>query len=79
MANNIVPFTGKYYTHKIRSEEICETLVVELVDRMKSDHNFDTSNKDFLKNMAWLIKFVQVVVDDELGIANELSRELKVL
>lgn len=79
MTGKVLPFTGEYYTREKRSEEICEALVVDLVEKMRNEHNFDISNQVFLKNVTWLIKFVEVIVDDELGVANELSRELKVL
>ena len=73
----IVPFTGEFYTRERKSEEICEDIACPIASRLKTEHDFDTEDPEFLINMAWLIKFIEVIVDDKLGLANELSRDLK--
>ena len=75
----VIPFTGEYYTRSRKADDICEELACALVEKMQTEYQFDTSKPEFLINMAWLIKFLKVVVDDELGLANDLSRELKVI
>ena len=77
--SNIIPFTGEFYSRARKADDICEELTAELVSIMQSKYGFDVSNDAFLVNIAWLIKFIKVTVDDELGLANELSRELKVV
>ena len=76
---DIIPFTGEFYTRARKADDICEELTAELVELMKSKYGFDVGSDEFLVNIAWLIKFIKVAVDDELGLANELSRELKVV
>jgi len=74
---DVLPFTGEFYTRTRVSEDICEDIACSIAERLKDKYNFNTEDPEFLRNMAWLIKFIQVMVDDELGLANELSKDLK--
>ena len=76
---DVVAFTGEIYTRARKADDICEELTCDLVSSMSTKYGFKIDDPNFLTNIAWLIKFMKVVVDDELGLANELSRELKVV
>lgn len=75
----VIPFSGEYYTKERKADDICEELTCELVESMKTKYGFNTSNPEFLINIAWLIKFMEVIIADEMGLANKLSKELKVI
>lgn len=74
---NVVPFTGDYYNREKRAEIICEEVASLISEKLRKEHSFNTSSNEFLTNLGWLLKFIEVTVHDELGISNELSRELK--
>ena len=77
MESNVVPFTGEYSTRRNRAENITEDVMAATIETLHHKHGFKTNEPEFIANIAWVMKFMKVVVDDELGLANELSRELK--
>ena len=73
LKDNVVEFTGEYYTTMKRSKEINEELSVMLITELQK-LGFNADNPQFLFDMAWVIKFLQVTLDNQLGIANDLGR-----
>ena len=73
MKNNVVEFTGEYYTKIKRSQELNEELSLLLIEEFEK-LGIDTQDNQFLFDMAWVVKFLQVTLDNQLGIANDLGR-----
>ena len=39
----------------------------------------DVQNQQFMYDMAWVMKFTEVLVDNQLGVANRLSKYMESL
>ena len=76
MKNNILEFTGEYYTRQKRSKELNEELSVLLITEMEN-LGINTNDPQFMFDMAWVVKFMQVTLDNQYGIANDLGRLMK--
>ena len=76
MKNNILEFTGEYYTRQKRSKELNEELSVQLITELQK-LGINTDDPQFLFDMAWVVKFLQVTLDNHFGIANDLGRLMK--
>ena len=76
MKNNILEFTGEYYTRQKRSKELNEELSVQLITEMEN-LGINTNDPQFMFDMAWVVKFLQVTLDNHFGIANDLGRLMK--
>ena len=76
MKNNILEFTGEYYTRQKRSKELNEELSVLLITEMEK-LGINTNDPQFMFDMAWVVKFMQVTLDNQYGIANDLGRLMK--
>ena len=76
MKNNILEFTGEYYTRQKRSKELNEELSVQLITEMEN-LGINTNDPQFMFDMAWVVKFMQVTLDNQYGIANDLGRLMK--
>ena len=78
MKNNILEFTGEYYTRQKRSKELNEELSVQLITEMEN-LGINTNDPQFMFDMAWVVKFLQVTLDNQYGIANDLGRLMKTI
>ena len=76
MKDNILEFTGEYYTRQKRSEELNEELSVQLITELQK-LGVNTNDPQFVFDMAWVVKFLQVTLDNHFGIANDLGRLMK--
>ena len=76
MKNNILEFTGEYYTRQKRSKELNEELSVQLISELQK-LGVNTNDPQFVFDMAWVVKFLQVTLDNHFGIANDLGRLMK--
>lgn len=72
--NNILEFTGKYYTRQKRSQEFADQLALQFVEYAQEHLDIDVHNQQFMYDMAWVMKFTEVLVDNQLGVANRLSK-----
>ena len=72
----IIEFTGEYYTRQKRSKELNEELSVSIIEELQKP-GVDTNDPQFQFDMAWVVKFLQVTLDNNLGIANDLGRLMK--
>ena len=73
---NVLEFTGEYYTRQKRSKELNEELSVQLITELQK-LGINTNDPQFLFDMAWVVKFLQVTLDNHFGIANDLGRLMK--
>jgi hypothetical protein len=73
MKDNVLEFTGEYYTTMKRSKEINEDLSVMLITEMQK-LGINTDDPQCIFDLAWVVKFMQVTLDNQLGIANDLGR-----
>tara|TARA_B100000287_G_scaffold398734_1_gene416397 strand:+ start:5453 stop:5716 length:264 start_codon:yes stop_codon:yes gene_type:complete len=76
MKNNVLEFTGEYYTRQKRCKELNEELSVMLITEMQK-LGINTNDPQFQFDMAWVIKFLQVALDNQHGIANDLGRLMR--
>ena len=76
MKDNILEFTGEYYTRQKRSKELNEELSVQLITELQK-LGVNTDDPQFVFDMAWVVKFLQVTLDNHFGIANDLGRLMK--
>ena len=72
--NNILEFTGKYYTRQKRSQEFADQLALQFVEYAQEHLDIDVHNQQFMYDMAWVMKFTEVLIDNQLGVANRLSK-----
>ena len=72
--NNILEFTGKYHTRQKRSQEFADQLALQFVEYAQEHLDIDVHNQQFMYDMAWVMKFTEVLVDNQLGVANRLSK-----
>ena len=73
---NVIEFTGEYYTRQKRSKELNEELSVQLITELQK-LGVNTDDPQFVFDMAWVVKFLQVTLDNHFGIANDLARLMK--
>ena len=76
MKDNILEFTGEYYTRQKRSKELNEELSVMLITELQK-LGINTNDPQFVFDMAWVVKFLQVTLDNQYGIANDLGRLMR--
>ena len=72
--DNILEFTGEYYTRQKRSQEFADQLALQFVEYAQNYLDIDVHNQQFMYDMAWVMKFTEVLVDNQLGVANRLSK-----
>ena len=70
--SNIIEFTGEYYTRQKRSQEFVDSISLNYVEFAEQE-GFDIYDQQFVYDMAWIVKFTEVLVDNQLGLANRLS------
>ena len=70
--SNVLEFTGEYYTRQNRSQEFVGNIALNYVE-FAQEQGFDIYDQQFVYDMAWIVKFTEVLVDNQLGLANRLS------
>jgi hypothetical protein len=70
--SNVIEFTGEYYTRQKKSQEFVDNIALNYVEYMEAE-GFDIYDPQFVYDMAWIVKFTEVLVDNQLGLANRLS------
>lgn len=75
--NNILEFTGEYYTRQKRSQEFADQLALQFVEYAQEHLDIDVQDQQFMYDMAWVMKFTEVLVDNQLGVANRLSKYME--
>lgn len=77
--SNVIEFTGEYYTRQKRSQEFADQLALQFVEYAQEHLDMDVHNQQFMYDMAWVMKFTEVLVDNQLGVANRLSKYMESL
>ena len=72
--NNVLEFTGEYYTRQKRSQEFADQLALQFVEYAQNHLDIDVHSQQFMYDMAWVMKFTEVLVDNQRGVANRLSK-----
>ena len=70
--SNVIEFTGEYYTRQKRSQEFVDNIALNYVEYAQ-EQGFNIYDQQFVYDMAWIVKFTEVLVDNQLGLANRLS------
>ena len=71
---DVIEFTGEYYTRQKRSKLLADALMLELVESMQNNHDMDIQSAQFIYDMAWVVKFMEVLIDNQYGVANRLAK-----
>lgn len=71
--SNILEFTGEYHTRVKKAKRLTDSLSVELCQHA-TEMGIDTSNPQFVYDFAWIVKFIEVMVDNDMGVANKLAK-----
>ena len=71
---DVIEFTGEYYTRQKRSKMLADTLALELVESMQNNHDMDIQSAQFIYDMAWVMKFLEVLLDNQYGVSNRLAK-----
>ena len=66
----------KQKTRAQQSKELRDQISLELVYILEN-HGIKTGSTEFVYNMAWIVKFIEVLIDAEMGIPNDLSRHIQ--
>jgi|TARA_B110000495_G_C22805986_1_gene470643 hypothetical protein len=73
---DILEFTGEYHTRIKKSQECSEALANKILEHAENV-GMDTNDQQFVYDFAWVVKFLGVLVDNDLGVANPLSKRME--
>ena len=76
MKGNVIPFPKPYLTTKDKSDIIVNDLSLKLLDLLEAN-GINTKSQDFVFDMAWVVKFLEVTVDNSFGVENPLSKHIR--
>ena len=76
MKGNVIPFPKPYLTTKDKSDIIVNELSLKLLDLLEAS-GIDTTRQGFILDMAWVVKFLEVTVDNSFGVENPLSKHIR--
>ena len=76
MNGKVIPFTKPYMTTKDKSDIIVNDISLALL-RLLENNGINTTSQDFILDMAWVVKFLEVTVDNSLGVENPLSKHIR--
>ena len=76
MKGNVIPFPKPYLTTKDKSDIIVNDLSLKLLDLLEGS-GIDTTRQGFILDMAWVVKFLEVTVDNSFGVENPLSKHIR--
>ena len=76
MKGKVIPFPRPYLTTKDKSDIIVNELSLKLLDLMERE-GISTTGQDFILDMAWVVKFIEVTVDNSFGVENPLSKHIR--
>lgn len=76
MKGNVIPFPRPYLTTKDKSDIIVNELSLKLLDLLEAS-GIDTTRQGFILDMAWVVKFLEVTVDNSFGVENPLSKHIR--
>ena len=75
MNGKVIPFP-KRPTAKDRSDIVVNDISLKLLDLLEKN-GVDTTRQDFILDMAWVVKFLEVTVDNSFGVENSLSKHIR--
>ena len=76
MNGKVIPFPKPYMTPKAKSDIIVNDISLALL-RLLENNRINTTGQDFILDMAWGVKFLEVTVDNSLGVENPLSKHIR--
>jgi hypothetical protein len=74
--DNVIPFPKVYMTTKDRSDILVNDISLELIQILE-DYNINVTSEEFIFDMAWVVKFLEVTIDNSLGVHNPLSKHIR--
>jgi hypothetical protein len=66
----------KQKTRAQKSKELRDQISLELVYILENN-GIKSNSTEFVYNMAWVVKFIEVLIDAEMGIPNDLSKHIQ--
>ena len=76
MNGKVIPIPNPYMTTKDKSDIIVNDISLALL-RLLENNGINTTGQDFILDMAWVVKFLEVTVDNSLGVENPLSKHIR--
>ena len=76
MNGKVIPFPKPYMTTKDKSDIIVNDISLALL-RLLENNGINTTSQDFILDMAWVVKFLEVTVDNSFGVENPLSKHIR--
>ena len=76
MNGKVIPFPKPYMTTKDKSDIIVNDISLALL-RLLENNGINTTSQEFILDMAWVVKFLEVTVDNSLGVENPLSKHIR--
>ena len=76
MKGKVIPFPKPYLTTKDKSDIIVNDISLKLLDLLEAN-GINTKSQDFVFDMAWVVKFLEVTVDNSFGVENPLSKHIR--
>ena len=76
MNGKVIPFPKPYMTTKDKSDIIVNDISLALL-RLLENNGINTTSQDFILDMAWVVKFLEVTVDNSRGVENPLSKHIR--
>ncbi len=76
MNGKVIPFPKVFMTTKNRSDILVNDISLELLQLLE-EYNINTTSEDFIFDMAWVVKFIEVMIDNSLGVHNPLSKHIR--
>ena len=67
MNGKVIPFPKPYMTTKDKSDIIVNDISLALL-RLLENNGINTTSQDFILDMAWVVNFLEVPVDNSLGV-----------
>ena len=76
MNGKVIPFPKVFMTTKDRSDILVNDISLELLQLLE-EYNINTTSEDFIFDMAWVVNFIEVMIDNSLGVHNPLNKHIR--
>jgi hypothetical protein len=71
----VIPFP-KQPTQRERAQDLSNDISLDIINLLEG-YNINTASDSFCYDMAWVVKFIEVMVDNQFGLENDLAKHLQ--
>ena len=72
----VIPFPNIKLEREEQAFQTTDSISLELLTLLEK-YNIDTTRESFIYDMAWVVKFIEVMVDNQYGIENKLGEQIR--